>query len=180
MNKINNWFNRVIERIRNMFRRIKNVYNEDRRKFWEIALKFSFGILFFVSLFIPIYRVELNGVTNDVNIFDNNAWFIYLVIYLSLPIIYLNNALGFKNKTADSTYRILSILSIIMSAYLILSFFTSKSDYPIMNFSLSPGFYINIAITVIVFLLAYYDKPFLKTFYKIFKISDIIEVKYVN
>lgn len=180
MDSIKKWFRRLFDGISRFIHVIKNLYNEDRRKFWEITLKFISVFSYFIILFIPFYSQELNGEVQTINLLDTGPWFIYFVIYLWLPIVYLSNALDFKYKTANKVFKINSILSITMFIYFILSFFSSRSDYPIVNFSLNIGFYFNLAFTIIIFILAYYDKPFLKGFYKVFRIPDIIEVEYID
>lgn len=179
MKSIMKFFKDLLEHIRTLIRNGRYLRENNIRAFYKIMIKFGIGMIFFANLFIPIFNIAYSDRVNHYNLFDLKGWFFYIVLFLSLAIYYLVLALNRKDKRADFVFTIHAIFTIIMVIYSMIIFFSEK-DTSIGVYTLNVGFFTEIVIVAMMYMLAWREKMFLDFIYKTFKIPEYLEVEYVD
>lgn len=179
MKNMNKSFKNLFASIRMLKNNGKFLRENNLREYYKIIIKFGIGIIFFINLFIPVFNITFSSGIDRYNLFNLKGWFLYFVLFLFLAVYYLILALNKRTKRADFVFNIHTIFSIIMVVYTLITFFSEK-DTSLGTYTLSIGFFTEIVIVIIMYLLAWREKMFLDFIYKTFKIPELLEVEYVE
>jgi hypothetical protein len=167
-----------MEKLKSLWANAKDLFDNSRQEFCQLATKASFGLLYFINLFIPYYFGVVFATKIRVNVNGLKATWLYLIIFLVPIFLYLFFALEKKIEKANKVFKIHTILTIVMFFWFFIVFLADTSGISTSGVGL--GFFIQIILVSGMALLTWKESLIMGYVYKIFKISKIEEVEYVK
>lgn len=164
------------EVFKNLYENATDLYNNNRRVFCQIATKASFTLLYLIAIMFPFYSGKVYGITVNVSVFIFDITWVYIIVFLALPLLYLFYAIQKKVDLANKTFKLLSILVIISFLRFILSLIGDSSE-SLVTVSIKFGFFLQIIMVAIVTLLAFKESLVMSFIYKVFKVPESIELE---
>ena len=182
MEKIKKFFKDLGEYFKNAFRNGKELYENNKRVFYQIDTKAVFGLLFGIGLLFPLFIVKniFGGVALRFNGFDMPLGWLWVILLLVLPVLIAIMSLNKKFKKAAKIYKITSIFSVVFYAWLFINYIVAATDSAIPAVNIGFGFILVTLSFIAIILLTWKEALIMGWVYKIFKIPEIEEVEYVN
>ncbi len=162
-----NIINRIVENF-------TDLYKNKKREFTFLATKTAFLFLYWFGITLPLFRGNSrNG--NVLQIILGGTWIflIFLLAFLVYPILELA-----KIKFTKKIFKIITILMIISSAWIILTYVIVVNDIA----GLVPvfGFWLAMLSCAATGILNWKSDIIMNLVYKVFKVSEVEEVEYVE
>ncbi|MCK4552187.1 MAG: hypothetical protein KAU02_04655 [Tenericutes bacterium] len=169
-----------MDRLKNLWKTITDLFENNRRVFCHLATRASFGLLFFFGLVFPFFKVKYLFLTNIINAFDVFLGWIWVLVFLVLPIAVLLLSLTKKEKNAKQLFKATTIFAIIFYIWLLLVYIVAATDSTLPTVNIGFGFFLTTLALAGLVLLTWKQELIMNFIYKLFKIPEVQEVEYVE
>jgi hypothetical protein len=176
MEKDKNFIKEQTENVKGLFRKTKDLYVNNKRKFYLIATKTVFAFLFWISILLPSFGKG----TANANVFDLRLSGLWFTLFLVLPFVFAILSILEKEKLAGKIFKIGTIVAIVFVGFTLLTYIVVVIDPSLITPNLKLGFFLEVIFLVTLSLLVWRVDTVMNLVYKIFKVSELEEVEYVK
>lgn len=160
-------FKVVLDSIKKSPAHAKELFIHNRRYFYKIVTRFTFGFIYFIALLLPTFA----GV-NSVNVFSLPLGFLWFIIFMFFPFVIALFALSDHEKASDKVFKGQTVLAIIIVGYQFLSFLLVLIDPNLFTPAIKYGYFIEVLSGTGLAFLLWKEASILDPIYSIFELFN--------